>query len=70
MFLLFQLGRFDVWPVDDFGVRAGYAVAYGLDEAPTPKVLGPLGDAYRPYRSIAAWYFWRAIELARQSQHA
>jgi DNA-3-methyladenine glycosylase II len=70
MFLLFQLGRLDVWPVEDFGVRAGYAVAYGLDEPPTPKVLGPLGDAYRPYRSIAAWYFWRAIELARESQRA
>jgi DNA-3-methyladenine glycosylase II len=70
MFLLFQLGRLDVWPVDDFGVRAGYAVAYGLKEPPTPKVLGPVGEAYRPYRSIAAWYFWRAIELARESQRA
>jgi 3-methyladenine DNA glycosylase/8-oxoguanine DNA glycosylase len=70
MFLLFQLGRLDVWPVDDFGVRAGYAVAYGLDEPPTPKVLGPLGDVYRPYRSIAAWYFWQAIELSRESQRA
>src|SRR5438270_10443585 len=70
MFLLFQLGRLDVCPVDDFGARAGYAVAYGLDEPPTPKVLVLLGDAYRPYRSIAAWYFWRAIELARQSQRA
>ena len=68
MFLLFQLGRLEVWPVDDFGVRAGYGVAYGLDEPPTPKALGPLGDAYHPYRSIAAWYFWRAIELARESQ--
>ena len=70
MFLIFQLGRLDVWPVDDFGVRAGYAAAYGLDEAPTPKALVPLGDAFRPYRSIAAWYFWRAIELARESQRA
>ena len=70
MFLIFQLGRLDVWPVDDFGVRAGYAAAYALNEAPTPKALVPLGDAFRPYRSIAAWYFWRAIELARESQRA
>jgi len=70
MFLIFQLGRLDVWPVDDFGVRAGYGSAYGLKAAPTPKALVPLGDAFRPYRSIAAWYFWRAIELARQSQRA
>jgi len=65
MFLIFQLGRIDVWPVDDFGVRAGYAVAYGLPEPPTPRVLAPLGEAFRPYRSVAAWYCWRAIELSR-----
>ena len=70
MFLIFQLGRLDVWPVDDFGVRAGYAAAYELNEAPTPKALVALGDAFRPYRSVAAWYFWRAIELARESQRA
>ncbi len=68
MFLIFQLGRLDVWPVDDYGVRAGYAVAYGLPEPPAPKVLGGLGDAFRPYRSIAAWYFWRAIELSREAR--
>jgi DNA-3-methyladenine glycosylase II len=68
MFLMFQLGRLDVWPVDDFGVRAGYAVAYGLDEAPTPKVLEGLGEGFRPYRSIAAWYCWRAIERSRQAR--
>jgi DNA-3-methyladenine glycosylase II len=68
MFLIFQLRRLDVWPVDDFGVRAGYAAAYGLKEPPTPKVLMGLGDVFRPYRSIAAWYFWRAIELAREAQ--
>jgi DNA-3-methyladenine glycosylase II len=70
MFLMFQLGRLDVWPVDDFGVRAGYGVTYGIDPAPTPKVLLGLGDAFRPYRSIAAWYFWRAIERARDGQRA
>lgn len=62
MFLMFTLGRLDVWPVGDYGVRTGYARAWGLYEAPTPKELGPLGDRFRPYRSIAAWYCWRAME--------
>jgi DNA-3-methyladenine glycosylase II len=65
MFLMFQLGRPDVWPVGDFGVRAGYAIAYELPSAPTPKELIPLGEVYRPYRSIAAWYCWAAVHLAR-----
>ena len=68
MFLIFQLGRVDVWPVDDLGVRAGYAAAYKLEETPTPKVLGPLGERFRPYRSIAAWYMWQAIHLARAGE--
>lgn len=62
MFLLFQLGRPDVWPVDDFAVRKGYAVAHRLPEAPSPRALTALGDVYRPYRSVAAWYFWRATD--------
>jgi DNA-3-methyladenine glycosylase II len=62
MFLIFQLGRLDVWPVDDFGVRRGYGILHGMTEMPTPKVLEPLGDAYRPYRSVAAWYCWRAAD--------
>jgi DNA-3-methyladenine glycosylase II len=62
MFLLFHLRRLDVWPVDDFGVRKGYAVIHDLPEAPTPRALGPLGDIYRPYRSVAAWYCWRAVD--------
>jgi len=62
MFLMFQLWRLDVWPVGDFGVRKGYGRAWGLPEAPTPKELGPLGDAFRPYRSVVAWYCWRACE--------
>jgi DNA-3-methyladenine glycosylase II len=49
-------------------VRAGYGVAYGLPEAPTPKVLVGLGERFRPYRSIAAWYCWRAIEMFREAQ--
>jgi DNA-3-methyladenine glycosylase II len=63
MFLIFTLGRLDVWPVGDYGVRKGYALAYGLPDLPMPRQLTPLGDAFRPYRSVAAWYCWRAAEL-------
>jgi DNA-3-methyladenine glycosylase II len=62
MFLLFQLRRLDVWPVDDFGVRKGYARIHDLPEAPKPKALDELGEMYRPYRSAAAWYCWRAVD--------
>lgn len=62
MFLMFQLGRLDVWPVLDLGVRTGYATAWGMP-ALTAKDLEPLGEPFRPYRSIAAWYCWRALEL-------
>ncbi|HEX4818955.1 MAG TPA: hypothetical protein VFV00_02020 [Acidimicrobiales bacterium] len=65
MFLIFTLKRLDVWPVDDLGVRAGYGVAYGVDPMPTAKELGPLGDAFRPYRTLAAWYCWQAIIASR-----
>lgn len=63
MFLIFQLRRLDVWPVDDLGVRKGYARVHGMAGMPTPKELAALGEAYRPYRSIAAWYCWRATEM-------
>ena len=62
MFLIFQLGRLDVWPVDDFGVRKGYGRVHRLDAAPTARELEPLGERYRPYRSVAAWYCWRAVD--------
>jgi DNA-3-methyladenine glycosylase II len=62
MFLIFTLGRLDVWPVDDYGVRKGYARAHGLAALPRPKELGALGEIYRPWRSVAAWYCWRAAE--------
>jgi DNA-3-methyladenine glycosylase II len=65
MFLMFQLGRPDVWPVGDLGVRNGYRIAYGLPAMPTPKELMALGEAYRPYRSVAAWYCWAAVHLQR-----
>jgi 3-methyladenine DNA glycosylase/8-oxoguanine DNA glycosylase len=62
MFLMFQLGRLDVWPVGDLGVRKGYAAAWGLPDLPTPKELAAYGEAFRPYRSVAAWYCWRAVD--------
>jgi DNA-3-methyladenine glycosylase II len=65
MFLIFQFGRLDVWPVDDLGVRKGYAIAYALSKLPSPKELNVLGDRFRPYRTVAAWYCWRAVHLAR-----
>lgn len=64
MFLIFQLNRPDVWPIGDFGVRAGYGRMHGLAAAPTPAQLSSLGDAYRPFRSVAAWYCWRAADGA------
>ena len=63
MFLLFELRRPDVWPVDDYGVRAGYARAWSLPSPPPPARLAELGERFRPYRSVAAWYCWRAVEL-------
>ncbi len=62
MFLMFQLRRLDVWPTGDLGVRKGFGLAWGIP-TPTAKELEPLGDRYRPYRSVVAWYCWRAAEL-------
>ncbi len=62
MFLIFQLRRLDVWPTGDLGVRRGYGLAWGIP-MPTPKQLDALGEPYRPYRSIVAWYCWRAAEI-------
>jgi len=62
MFLIFRLRRMDIWPTGDFGVRKGYGLAWGIP-TPTAKELQPLGDPFRPYRSVAAWYCWRAAEL-------
>ncbi len=64
MFLIFQLRRPDVWPVDDLGVRNGWARIHDLTTAPTPKQLATLGDPLRPHRSTAAWYCWRAMAPA------
>ncbi|MDA8309654.1 MAG: DNA-3-methyladenine glycosylase 2 family protein [Actinomycetota bacterium] len=62
MFLMFQLRRLDVWPTGDLGVRRGYGLAFEVP-MPDPRQLELLGDRFRPYRSIAAWYCWRAVEL-------
>jgi DNA-3-methyladenine glycosylase II len=62
MFLMFQLRRLDVWPVGDFGVRHGYGLAWKVP-MPTARELEPLGQPYRPYRTVVAWYCWRAVEL-------
>ena len=65
MLLIFQLGRPDVLPVDDYGVRAGFGAAYRKRGLPKPKLLLKHGEMWRPFRSVAAWYMWRAIELHR-----
>lgn len=62
MYLMFRLHRPDVWPTGDLGVRAGYGKAHELDPPPTAKELEPLGEAYRPWRSAAAFYCWRILE--------
>jgi len=62
MFLLGTLGRLDVWPVGDYGVRAGFASAWGLAAIPDPKELMVLGGPFSPYRSLVAWYCWRVLD--------
>ena len=62
MFLIFRLGRLDVWPVADFGVRQGYGLAWKIP-MPTARELEPLGEPFHPYRTVVAWYCWRAVEL-------
>ena len=62
MFLVFQLNRPDVWPVGDLGVRSGFALLKGMDAPPTPARLRSLGEPYRPYRTVAAWYCWRLLD--------
>jgi DNA-3-methyladenine glycosylase II len=65
MLLVFHLGRPDVLPVDDFGVRTGFQAAYGLSRLPRPQALAAWGERWKPYRTTAAWYLWRANELKR-----
>ncbi len=65
MLLIFKLGRLDVLPVDDFGVRKGFAVAYRRPALPDKHELRQHGERWRPYRSIASWYLWRAADGAK-----
>jgi len=64
MFLIFRLGRPDVLPIHDLGVTKGWCVAYGKRHIPKPKELLKFGERWRPYRTIASWYLWRAFERA------
>jgi DNA-3-methyladenine glycosylase II len=61
MFMMFQLGRLDIWPTGDLGVRRGWEKIYSLKEEITPSALEKKGEKFRPYRSVTAWYCWRAL---------
>lgn len=65
MLLMFQLGRPDVLPVGDFGVRNGFRIAYGRRTMPTPKALSRYGARWKPHRTVASWYLWRAVDHAK-----
>jgi len=67
MLLLFDLGRPDVWPVHDYGVRKGFAKIFGKRKLPTPKQMVKHGQRFGPYRSALAWYCWRALDEAGKS---
>lgn len=67
MLLIFQLGRPDVLPVDDFGVRNGFRLAYGRRAMPTPTQVRRYGERWKPYRTAASWYLWRAVDQAKQA---
>src|ERR1700693_6336214 len=67
MLLLFDLARPDVWPVHDYGVQKGFAKTFGRRKLPKPKQLMKLGEKFRPHRSVAAWYFWRALDAPEKT---
>ena len=68
MLLIFQLGREDVLPADDFGVRTGYRVAYQKREMPKPKELLVFGEKWKPHRTTAAWFLWCAADAAKKKK--
>ena len=68
MFLIFRLGRFDVLPVDDYGVRKAAQNAYGLKGLPDARWLKERGERWRPYRTVASWYLWRSLEASRKKK--
>ena len=65
MLLLFELGRPDVWPVDDYGVRNGWSMIHALPQLIKPRDLQQEGERFRPYRSLVAWYCWQAVRIYR-----
>jgi 3-methyladenine DNA glycosylase/8-oxoguanine DNA glycosylase len=65
MMLIFKLGRSDVLPVTDYGVRKGFSILFKTKDLPTPKALAEFGEKWAPYRTTAAWYLWRAADLAK-----
>jgi DNA-3-methyladenine glycosylase II len=64
MFLIFRLGRPDVLPIHDYGVQKGFALTYRKRRIPKAKELAKFGERWRPYRTVASWYLWRAVEVA------
>lgn len=68
MFMIFQLGRLNVWPTGDLGVRNGFGIAFCGGTTPTVKELAKLGEPFEPYRSIVAWYCWRAVDSAKEKK--
>ena len=68
MFMIFELGRLDVWPTGDLAVRKGFGLAFGHAESPKARALKPLGDPFRPYRSLVAWYCWRVLDTDTPSK--
>jgi DNA-3-methyladenine glycosylase II len=67
MFLIFSLGRLDVFPLADFGLRAGVRNQYGLEDLPDKSTLNRIGEAWRPYRSVGTWFIWRSFGNVPQS---
>jgi len=65
MLLIFHLNRPDVLPIDDFGVRNGFRIAYGRRTMPTPREVKKYGERWKPYRTVASWYLWRAVDQAK-----
>ncbi len=70
MLLIFKLGRMDVLPVDDLGIQKGFALTYRKRKLPKPETILKYGERWRPYRTIAAWYLWRAVDLAAKKDRA
>jgi 3-methyladenine DNA glycosylase/8-oxoguanine DNA glycosylase len=68
MLLIFRLGRPDVLPLDDYGIKKGFAVTFGKRELPSKRDIERRGDRWRPFRTVASWYLWRAAELPKKAK--